>query len=97
MRSLRKIVELAKKHHHIPEINSKTRYKGIVMSSSAWALFAIVTTLLEKISQSAGSEISTMAFSRIFFGFSLVHFAMFIIFFVCCLKKGVLNSAIPKS
>ena len=88
MKNSKKITDLAKKHHQIPEIKEKTRYIGILLSTIAWCLYAIFTFLIEKLNESFSIHISTKSFSKIFIEFSLIHFFMMIIFSACCLKAG---------
>lgn len=88
MKSLRTLAELAKKHHHVPEIRDKTRHIGIILSTIAWSLFAIFTYLIEALNESFNAHISTKSMSKIFIEFSLIHFSMMVIFFICCLKTG---------
>jgi drug/metabolite transporter (DMT)-like permease len=97
MKGLKRLAELAKKHHHdIPIIRSETRYIGIVLSTISWSLFAVFTVLIEKLNPSFYSHISTKSLTKTFFEFSLIHFSMFCIFLACCLKTGGVKYLIPK-
>ncbi|MGE3533412.1 MAG: DMT family transporter [Parachlamydiales bacterium] len=96
MNDLRTLAQLAKKHHNLPEIKSKTRHIGIIYTTIAWSFYAVFTIVIEKLNPQFYSHISTKSISKSFFEFGILHFAMLLIFFFWCLIKGGTKHIIAK-
>ncbi|QVL58359.1 MAG: DMT family transporter [Simkaniaceae bacterium] len=93
---LRKLANIAKQHHHVPEIKEKTRHIGIIYTTIAWSLYAVFTILVEKLNPNFYAHVSTKSLSKSFLEFSIVHFSMLLVFFIWCLIVGGKKHLAPK-
>lgn len=76
-------------HHHAVEIKDKTRYIGIVLTTVGWSLYALFTVALDVLNPHFYQHVSEKTVGKIFFEFAIMHFSMCLLFFVCCISKGV--------
>lgn len=88
---------LAEKHHQVPVVTQEKRHLGIILTLVGWMLAAFYTVLFQVDTKPLSSDI-TKNLASVFIEFSIIHFTMFIFFFIFSIIRGkaYLKSKEPK-